>query len=175
MKILIYYFYMVRMWYLVSNVEIVRRYLSKYNLENNILVTDKDSSTVASAAQAFDTEEKRIAKSMSFWINDVPTLIVCAGDTKIDNSKYKSVFGTKAKMIEAEKVLEVIGHPVGGVCPFATKEGVEIYLDESLKRFATVFPACGSANSAIEISIKELEEATDYIKWVDVCKMREEV
>ena len=101
-------------------------------------------------------------------------LIVCAGDAKIDNAKYKAYFGTKAKMLSYEEASELIGHAVGGICPFATNEGVKIYLDESLKRFETVFPACGSSNSAIELTIPELEKYSSYIDWIDVCKAWQE-
>lgn len=157
----------------MTNLERVTKYLAKYNLDKDVLVTKEDSSTVASAALAFKTKEERIAKSLSFWVDDTPILIVCAGDTKIDNSKYKHTFGKKAKMIEHDQVEEAIGHPVGGVCPFAVKEKVKIYLDESLKRVKTVFPACGTTNSAIEISPEKLEEVTNCVKWVDVCKIKE--
>ena len=97
-------------------------------------------------------------------------IIVTAGDVKIDNKKFKRIFGSKAKMIEKDRVEELIGHKVGGVCPFAIKDGVDVYLDESLKRFVTVFPACGSSNSAIEMSIEELEKYSNYKAWLDVCK-----
>ena len=128
------------------------------------------SATVELAAKALNCEGCRIAKTLSFMAGEQPILVVTAGDAKIDNSKYKAEFGKKAKMLTAEEVLSIIGHEIGGVCPFAVGEGVKIYLDESLKRFSTVFPACGSHNSAIELTISELEKYSNYDKWVDVCK-----
>ena len=128
------------------------------------------SATVELAAQALGTEGKRIAKTLSFMVEEKPILIVAAGDTKIDNPKFKAQFHTKAKMLDFDAVEPLIGHAVGGVCPFGINEGVDVYLDESLKRFETVFPACGSANSAIELSIPELERLSNYKAWVDVCK-----
>lgn len=122
------------------------------------------------AAQALGCEPERIAKTLSFLVNDGAILIVAAGDAKIDNAKYKAMFETKAKMLAKEEVNERIGHDIGGVCPFGINEGVAVYLDESLKRFATVFPACGSSNSAIELTIQELEAYTPYQQWIDVCK-----
>lgn len=154
--------------------ERVKEYLKKYNMDNRIITVETSSATVKEAAESLGTEEARIAKSLSFQLKDKYILIVTAGDTKIDNSKYKHTFGEKAHMVPGSDVLEKIGHPVGGVCPFAVNEGVEIYLDESLKRFETVFPACGSTNNAIELTIKELEDVTNYLKWIDVCKLKEE-
>ena len=129
------------------------------------------SATVALAAQALSCDENRIAKTLSFHVGEKVVLIVAAGDAKIDNPKYKAFFGAKAKMLAFEEAEELIGHAVGGICPFVVNEGVEVYLDESLKRFATVFPACGSSNSAIELTIHELEEYSGYISWIDVCKI----
>lgn len=123
------------------------------------------------AAKALHCEESRIAKVLSFHIGEKVILIVAAGDAKIDNTKYKAQFKTKAKMLSFDEAELLTGHAVGGICPFAVNEGVEIYLDISLKRFHTVFPACGNSNSAIELSIKELEEYSDFIKWIDVCKI----
>lgn len=114
--------------------------------------------------------EERIAKTLSFLVGEQPILIVAAGDARIDNHKYKTTFGTKAKMIPAAAVEDYIGHAVGGVCPFGIKEGIKVYLDESLKKFETVFPACGSGNSAIELTIPELEQCSGYSEWVNVCK-----
>ena len=111
-----------------------------------------------------------IAKSLSFQVNGNPILVVAAGDVKVDNTKYKAQFGTKAKMLTVDEVEAMIGHAVGGVCPFAVNEGVTVYLDESLKRFQTVFPACGSSNSAIELTLPELEQYSGFTEWVDVCK-----
>lgn len=128
------------------------------------------SATVELAAQALNCAPERIAKTLSFKIDDSAILIVAAGDAKIDNSKFKGQFHTKAKMLSADEVTELVGHAVGGVCPFAVKEGVAVYLDESLKRFQTVFPACGSSNSAIELTIPELERYSGSSQWIDVCK-----
>jgi prolyl-tRNA editing enzyme YbaK/EbsC (Cys-tRNA(Pro) deacylase) len=131
------------------------------------------SATVELAAIALGCEPERIAKTMSFIVEDNPILIVTAGDVKIDNPKYKAAFGTKAKMIDSDSVEKYIGHAVGGVCPFGINDGVKVYLDESLKRFDTVYPACGSSNSAIELSILELEAVSNYSAWVDVCKPKD--
>lgn len=148
----------------------VREYLKKYRMDNRIITMDTSSATVALAAESLECEEARIAKTLSFKLEDKCILIVTAGDMKIDNSKYRQEFGLKAKMIPPEEVNELIGHPIGGVCPFAVNEGIKIYLDESLKRYSTVFPACGETNNAIELTIKELEDTTNYVKWINVCK-----
>lgn len=153
------------------SVEKVREYFKKYNIEDRIQEFEESSATVELAAKALKCEPKRIAKTLSFKVNDKLILIVVAGDAKIDNSKYKAQFNKKAKMLTYDEVLELIGHPVGGVCPFAINDGVEVYLDKSLKRFETVYPACGSANSAIELSIEELENYSSYNSWIDVCKI----
>ena len=156
------------------SIERVREYFKNFGIENRILEFDVSSATVELAAQALGCEGCRIAKTISFMVDGGAVLIVCAGDAKIDNAKYKAYFGTKAKMLSYEEASELIGHAVGGVCPFATNEGVKIYLDESLKRFNTVFPACGSSNSAIELTIPELEKYSSYIDWIDVCKAWQE-
>ena len=135
---------------------------------------DVSSATVELAAQALHVEGQRIAKTLSFYVDYHVVLIVAAGDAKIANPKYKAQFHTKAKMLSHEEAETLIGHAVGGVCPFAVNEGVDVYLDESLKRFETVFPACGSSNSAIELTIPELEANCDHFQgWVDVCKIPE--
>ena len=151
-------------------IERVREYLKQWNAQDRIQEFEVSSATVELAAQALHCEGKRIAKTLSFYQGEECVLIVAAGDAKVDNAKYKARFGMKAKMIPAAEVEEKIGHAVGGVCPFAVNDGVKIYLDESLKRFSTVFPACGSANSAIELTIEELERYSNYTAWVDVCK-----
>lgn len=151
-------------------IERVKEFFEKYNIQNRIQEFDVSSATVELAAKALKCEPCRIAKTLSFSINENPILIVMAGDAKIDNSKYKAYFETKAKMLSAEKVESLIGHAIGGVCPFAINDGVCVYLDESLKRFDTVFPACGSSNSAIEPTIDELEKFSNYKSWIDVCK-----
>lgn len=156
------------------SIEKVKKYFKNFGIENRILEFDVSSATVELAAQALGCEGCRIAKTISFMVDGGAVLIVCAGDAKIDNAKYKVYFGTKAKMLSYEEASELIGHAVGGICPFATNEGVKIYLDESLKRFETVFPACGSSNSAIELTIPELEKYSSYIDWIDVCKAWQE-
>ena len=152
-------------------IEKVREYFKTKGIEDRIQEFAVSSATVALAAQALGCEENRIAKTLSFHVQDKIVLVVAAGDARIDNPKYKGFFGAKAKMLAFEEAEELIGHAVGGVCPFAVNEGVEVYLDESLKRFETVFPACGSPNSAIELTLKELEEYSDFISWIDVCKI----
>ena len=152
----------------------VREFMREHGMEDKILEFSVSSATVELAAEAVGTEGKRIAKSLSFLVDGGAVMIVAAGDGRIDNKKYKAEFSCKAKMLTPEQVDEMIGHSIGGVCPFAINEGVKVYLDESLKRFETVFPACGSSNSAIELTIPQLEELSGYIKWVDICKLPEE-
>ena len=152
------------------SVDKVRQYFGKYGMESQILEFDVSSATVELAAAALNCEPRRIAKTLSFLVGEQPILIVSAGDVKIDNAKYKATFGKKAKMLTKEQVTDLIGHAVGGVCPFAVKDGVTVYLDESLKKYETVFPACGSSNSAIELTIPEMEQYSGYKEWVDVCK-----
>lgn len=151
-------------------IEKVREYLSQFGVEHKIQEFDVSSATVELAAKALGCDPARIAKSISFLVGEKPVLIVTAGDAKIDNSKFKQQFNTKAKMIPPAEVENYIGHAVGGVCPFGIKEDVKVYLDISLKRFKTVFPACGSSNSAIELTIQELERYSNSTAWVDVCK-----
>lgn len=155
------------------SIERVKEYFKQFNMEDRVMEFSVSSATVELAAQALNTEGCRIAKTLSFTVNDSPILIVTAGDAKIDNKKYKAFFGAKAKMLSFDEVEEKIGHAVGGVCPFAINEGVTVYLDDSLKRFETVFPACGSSNSAIELTPMELEKYSDYRQWIDVCKLPE--
>ncbi len=152
------------------SIESVRSYFKKFDMEGRVQEFDVSSATVEKAALALKCEPKRIAKTLSFIAKDDVVLIVTAGEAKADNKKYKAKFSAKAKMLPFEDVEELTGHMIGGVCPFAVKDNVEIYLDESLKRFNTVFPACGSANSAIELNISELEKYSNYREWVDVCK-----
>ena len=148
----------------------VRNYFRTFGMEDRILVFPVSSATVELAAQALQCEPCRIAKTLSFMSGDGPVLIVTAGDARVNNAKYKAFFGSKAKMLSHQEAEKRIGHAVGGVCPFAVNPGVKIYLDRSLCRFTTVFPACGSANSAIELTIPELERYSDFQCWVDVCK-----
>ena len=152
------------------SIERVKAYLKQYDMEERIREFDVSSATVELAAQALNCEPCRIAKTLSFLVDGRPILIVAAGDAKIDNPRYKAQFGTKAKMLTPDEAETMVGHAVGGVCPFAVREGVTVYLDRSLKRFETVFPACGSGNSAIELTIAELEKYSGYTSWVDVCK-----
>ncbi len=151
-------------------IEKVREYFAGCGMADRILEFDSSSATVELAAQALSCEPRRIAKSLSFMLGEEPILVVTAGDAKVDNAKYKAKFGKKAKMLTPDEVVQFIGHAIGGVCPFAVNYGVTVYLDESLKRFSTVFPACGSSNSAIELTIRELEEHSGFTEWVDVCK-----
>lgn len=151
-------------------IERCREYFKTFHMEDRILEFPVSSATVELAAEAAGCEPKRIAKTMSFKLAENPILIVTAGDARIDNSKYKGKFHTKAKMLEPEEVETLIGHSIGGVCPFGINDGVTVYLDESLKRFDTVFPACGSSNSAIELTIQELEKYSNFVEWIDVCK-----
>lgn len=153
------------------SVEKVKEYFKKFNIENRIQEFEESSATVELAAKALNCNSERIAKTLSFKLEDKPILIVVAGDARVDNSKYKAQFGKKAKMLTQDEVLNLIGHPVGGVCPFAINDGVNVYLDESLKRFEYVYPACGSSNSVIKLSIEELEKYSNYSLWIDVCKL----
>ena len=157
------------------SVEKVKEHFKKYGMENRIQEFEVSSATVELAAEALHCEPCRIAKTLSFMVDGCPVLVVAAGDAKIDNPKYKAQFGTKAKMLTPDEAQAMIGHAVGGVCPFAVNDGVTVYLDVSLKRFQTVFPACGSSNSAIELTIAELEKYSGFTSWIDVCKGWNEV
>ena len=152
------------------SIEKVKEYFRQYGMEDRVWEKEHSSATVEEAAEALGCEPQRIAKTLSFQAGDRVVLVVTAGDRKIDNKKYREQFGCKAKMLKFEEVEDLVGHAVGGGCPFAVKEGVEVYLDESLKRFETVFPAAGSSNSMIELSIEELERYSHSLQWVDVCK-----
>ena len=155
------------------SIDRVKAYFRELGIEDKVQELEESSATVELAAQALGVEPGRIAKTLSFMVDGSPILIVAAGDVKIDNAKYKKFFGAKAKMLTPNEAVTLIGHAVGGVCPFAVNEGVTIYLDESLKKFVTVFPACGSSNSAIELTMEELEKYSLYKEWVDVCKLKE--
>ena len=148
----------------------VRDYFKRYGIEDRVLEFEVSSATVALAAQALNCEPDRIAKTLSFKVNEDCILIVTAGGAKIDNAKYKAQFHTKAKMLTPEEAIALVGHAVGGVCPFGVNEGVTTYLDVSLKAYQTVFPACGSDNSPIELTIDELEKYSNSKGWIDVCK-----
>ena len=151
-------------------IEAVKEYFKQFGMEDQVMEFETSSATVELAAQTLGVIPARIAKTLSFKIGDGCILIVTAGDAKIDNQKYKKKFETKAKMLTPEEVETMVGHKIGGVCPFGIKEGVTVYLDESLKRFETVFPACGSGNSAIELTCDELFRYSNGVEWLDVCK-----
>lgn len=155
------------------SIEKGREYLKQFGIEDKVREFAVSSATVELAAQALGVEGARIAKTLSFKSGDGCILIVAAGDARIDNHKYKAKFHIKASMPSAEEVLTLVGHPVGGVCPFGVNEGVGVYIDESVKRFTTVFPAVGSANSAIELTPDELFKYSKALEWVDVCKLPE--
>ena len=152
------------------SLERAKEYLKKYGLEGKIMEFDVSSATVEEAAKTLGCSPGEIAKTLSFLVEEKPVLIVVAGDVKIDNSKYKAFFHQKAKMIPVEDVEKMIGQQVGGVCPFDVLEGVEVYLDQSLQKYEVVYPACGNSHSAVRLTIRELEEASCYQEWIDVCK-----
>ena len=156
------------------SIERARRQLEKYGLADRIIEFTVSSATVALAAEALGTEERRIAKSLSFILNDRPVIVVAAGDARVDNKKFKATFGEKPRMIALETVEELTGHAVGGVCPFGVKEGVAVYLDASLRRFDTVYPAAGTSASAVRLTVPELERASESRGWVDVTKIPED-
>ncbi len=152
------------------SVEKVQEYFNDLGLGDRVIIPEMSSATVEEAARAIGCEPKEIAKTMSFLVSGEPVLIVTAGDARVDNPKYKAAFHEKARMIPGDQVEEYIGHPPGGVCPFATKPGIPVYLDVSLKRFDTVYPAAGSGRSAVRLTVDELERYSDAAGWVDVCK-----
>ena len=155
-------------------IEKVKEYLKRFGMDGKIVELPASSATVELAAKALSVEPCRIAKTLSFRAGDKVVLVVAAGDARIDNRKFKEFFGAKAKMLSADEAETLVGHAVGGVCPFAVNEGVGVYLDVSLKRFRTVFPACGSSNSAIELAPGELAAyASNFMGWADVCKSAE--
>ena len=154
--------------------EQAKKYLEEKGYGDRVKEFEVSSATVELAAAAVGVAPERIAKSLTFMTEDGPVMILCAGDAKIDNPKYKAFFHTKAKMLSPEEVKECIGHEIGGVCPFGIKEGVKVYLDESLKRFDIVYPACGSSNSAVELNLAELEQLSGCLEFIDVCKGWEE-
>lgn len=150
------------------SLERARTHLARFGLADRIIVTEQSSATVAEAAAALGTDPAHIAKTLSFLVDGLPVLVVAAGDARVDNAAYKATFGTKARMIPAADVEALVGHAVGGVCPFGIEPGVPVHLDESLRRFETVYPACGTPNSAIPLSLAELEAASGYESWVGV-------
>lgn len=150
------------------SIERVKKYFADFGIEDRVREFEVSSATVELAALALGCSEGKIAKSLSYMVDGSPIIIVVAGDVKVSNSKFKSEFSTKAKMLTFEEVENLIGHKVGGVCPFAVNDGVRVFLDVSLKDYDTVFPACGSGNSAIELTIAELEEYSNFVRWVNV-------
>ena len=152
------------------SIERVKEYFGGFGMAERIQEFPVSSATVELAAAALGCEGRRIAKTLSFMVDGAPVLVVAAGDARIDNGKFKAFFHTKAKMLTPDEAAALVGHAVGGVCPFAVNEGVAAYLDVSLRRFETVFPACGSANSAIELTLPELERSSRFKAWIDVCK-----
>lgn len=146
----------------------VTKYFTKLGIQNKIITLNQSAATVALAAQALNCEEKQIAKSLTFWLNDQPIMIVCAGNAKVDNKKFKETFGVKAKMLTPLEVETHIGHKVGGVCPFGIKDGVKVFLDESLKQMEVVYPSAGNVNVVTKLTIEELEKCSNFTKWVCV-------
>ncbi|MEK4527076.1 YbaK/EbsC family protein [Paenibacillus sp. BGI2013] len=151
-------------------IEKVKDFFKQYGMDSEIIEFEVSSATVDLAATALDCEPERIAKTLSFMVNGQAVLVVAAGDAKVDNKKFKEYFKTKAKMLSPDEAIDMVGHAIGGVCPFAIKNEVSVCLDISLKRFETIYPACGSSNSAIELTIKQLEKYSSYSEWIDVCK-----
>lgn len=155
---------------IILSIDKVKAYFKQFNMEDKVMEFPVSSATVAKAAQALHCEEAHIAKTMSFKLDDKAILVVMAGDVRIDNRKFKEKFHKKATMLKGDEVEALTGFPIGGVCPFASKDGVKVYLDESLKRFEKVYPACGSRNSAIELTIPELEKYSQAVEWIDISK-----
>lgn len=155
---------------MIMAIENVRNFFKQYNMDTQIQEFAVSSATVDLAAEALGCKTERIAKTLSFLVNGQAVLVVTSGEAKIDNKKFKENFNTKAKMLSPDEVTSLVGHAIGGVCPFAIKSDVSVFLDISLKRFETVYPACGNSNSAIELTIKQLEKYSGYSQWIDVCK-----
>lgn len=152
------------------SLEKAKRYLKKYDKDKNIIEFTESSATVSDAAKTIGCREEEIGKTLSFLVNDIPIVVVVSGDARIDNKKFKEEFKVKSSMIPFDDVERLIGHAVGGVCPFGVNEGVEVYLDKSLQKLKIVYPAAGNSNSAVKLTIKELEEVSNYLRWVDICK-----
>lgn len=150
--------------------EKAKKHLKKYGLDKNIMEFEESSATVSDAAKAIGCKEEEIGKTLSFLVNDTPIVVVVSGEARIDNQKFREEFKVKSRMIPFDDVEKLVGHGVGGVCPFGVNEDVEVYLDKSLQKLKIVNPASGSSNSAVRLTIKELEEASNYIRWVDICK-----
>ncbi len=156
------------------SIEKAKAYIKEVGYEDRVMEFEVSSATVDLAAKAANVEPGQIAKSLTFKVDEKPVMILCAGDTKIDNSKYKGKFSCKAKMLTPDEVDSFIGHSIGGVCPFGINDGVDVYLDESLKRFEYIYPACGNSQSAVKLTPDELGQIANSKEWVDVCKLREE-
>ena len=152
------------------SLEKAKAYLAEKGYADHVIELEDSSATVQLAAQALGVEPGMIAKTMSFLIGEEAILILTEGTARVDNRKYKDTFHMKAKMIPFDEVEALVGHAPGGVCPFGINEGIEVYLDESLKKFKTVYPACGNSQSAVKMSLEELEDASNYVSWIDVCK-----
>ncbi|MBQ3297814.1 MAG: YbaK/EbsC family protein [Bacilli bacterium] len=152
------------------SLEKAKKYLKKYDKDKNIIEFTESSATVSDAAKTIGCREEEIGKTLSFLVNDIPIVVVVSGDARIDNKKFKEEFKVKSSMIPFDDVERLIGHAVGGVCPFGVNEGVEVYLDKSLQKLKIVYPAAGNSNSAVKLTIKELEEVSNYLRWVDICK-----
>ena len=146
------------------------RCLDEYGFKDRVKLLDESSATVDLAAEAVGVEPDQIAKTLSFLVKDVPVLVLASGKARIDNHKFKEEFKTKAKMIHSDQVEDMVSHAPGGVCPFGVKEGVQVYLDKSLKKHEVVYPAAGTGNSAVKLTVPELEKCSGYLKWIDVCK-----
>lgn len=153
--------------------DVAKAYLAERGYADRVQEFTVSSATVELAAAAVGTEPAKIAKSMAFNVNGTAVMVLCAGDVKINNRKYKEFFHVKAKMLSPDELVEMVGHEMGGVCPFGICDGVDVYLDESLKRFDYVYPACGSANSAVQLTVEELEDVSECKGWVDVCVLKE--
>ncbi|MDD5875407.1 MAG: YbaK/EbsC family protein [Baileyella intestinalis] len=154
----------------VMGLESAVRCLDEYGFKDRVKLLDESSATVDLAAEAVGVEPDQIAKTLSFLVKDVPVLVLASGKARIDNHKFKEEFKTKAKMIHSDQVEALVGHAPGGVCPFGVKEGVQVYLDNSLKKHEVVYPAAGTGNSAVKLTVPELEKCSGYLKWIDVCK-----
>ena len=152
------------------SLEKAKKYLKKYDKDKNIIEFTESSATVSDAAKTIGCREEEIGKTLSFLVNGTPIVVVVSGDARIDNTKFKEEFKVKSSMIPFDDVERLIGHAVGGVCPFGVNEGVEVYLDKSLQKLKIVYPAAGNSNSAVKLTIKELEEVSNYLRWVDICK-----
>lgn len=155
------------------SIETAKKHLEKYGFDDKVIEFDVSSATVELAADAVGCEPCMICKSLTFNVGGEAVMILAAGDAKIDNGKYKAFFATKAKMLTPDEVESMIGHRIGGVCPFGINEGVKVYLDVSMKRFDYIYPAAGSSNSAIKLSMEELEKVSEFDAWIDVCKLPE--